>query len=120
MKRSRLRFSALLVAGGLAAGCGSRGGGGSGFTESPSVTTMSGPSGGAGGGGVQEGSAIAQTIMLPSGYEQPRGIALSEGILYVSARESATQRAVILEVNGASSQVIATGDVLGTPSVMTD
>jgi DNA-binding beta-propeller fold protein YncE len=47
-------------------------------------------------------------------------VAADSAVLYVSARESATQRAVILKVGVGSGQVLATGDVLGTPNVMTD
>jgi hypothetical protein len=115
MRRKGLGFSAFVVASGLALGCGNRGG------EGQTTGLVAGIATGSNKGGLGGGSnSQLQTIGLPQGYEQPRGIVKNGGTLYVSARESATQKAVILSIGSSGSQVLVTGDVLGTPNVMTD
>jgi len=132
MKGNRIRLSALLVAGTIACGCG-HGGGGSGgaFVQqsqavggtpgAPGSGPGSGPSGGSTSSTPPQGIVQSQqAIALPQGYEDPRGVAFSLGTLYVTAREISTQKAVILALKGSQAQVVATGDVAGTPNAMTN
>ncbi len=119
MKGTRFGLSSLLLVAALV-GCGN-GGGGNGGGGVPGLPGTGGPGPGTPGGSAPQGIVKArQTLTMPKGYEEPRGIALDGNTVYVTARELATEKAVILSISGGNSQVLYRGDTPGTASAMTN
>lgn len=121
----RVGFSSVVLAVASLAGCGNGGGkngqGGNGGSFLPGTPIGQGPNVPPGGTPTAQGVLKARTaVALPQGYEEPRGVAVDGSTIYVTARELATEKAVILAITGGTSQVVARGEVPGTPNAMTN
>ncbi|MEZ0231080.1 MAG: hypothetical protein ACAI25_20865 [Planctomycetota bacterium] len=118
MKGTRFGLSALLLVAAVS-GCGG-GGGGNGQGGVPGLPGT-GPNGNNPPGGAPVGIVKALgTVQMPKGFEEPRGIALDGTTIFVTAREVASDKAVILKILNGNSQVLYRGDVPGTHAAMTN